>query len=134
MVPPLVLIVVVRPGTTLDSEATSVTPAFCSCSAVAATIVMPTSDSACWRFCAVTTTSCNSPGPARVDSSLGPTDASLAAAGAAKSWLDHSTQMLIAIGKTHRTNIATPLVLLPHGSKICGAKFETHALPIFEVL
>src|SRR5260370_34056214 len=112
MVVPLVVTVVVRPGATLVNEATSVTPWFCNCSAEAATIVMPTSESACWRFCAVTTISCNSPGPARDDVSLGATDASLAAAAdAAKSWLDHSAQMLTAIRKTHRTYIADPLVL-----------------------
>src|SRR5882757_5639536 len=112
MVPPLVLIVVVRPGTTLDSEATSVTPWFCSRSAETATIVMPTSESACWRFCAVTTISCNSPAPARDDASLGASDAPLAAAAdAARSSLDHSAQMLNAIGQTHRTYITNPLVL-----------------------
>src|SRR5258708_3298736 len=112
MVVPLVVTVVVRPGTTLVSEATSVTPWLCSCSAEAATIVRPTSDSACWRFCAVTTISCNSVGAARDDVSPGATDASLAsAADAAKSWLDHRAQMLNGIAQTHRTYMANPLVL-----------------------
>src|ERR1700722_10440804 len=112
MVPPLVLTVAVRPGTTLVSEATSVTPWLCSCSAEAATIVRPTSDSACWRFCAVTTISCNSVGAPRDDVSLDATDESLeATSDAAKSWPDHRAQMLNAIAQTHRTYIANPLVL-----------------------
>src|ERR1700730_1268821 len=89
MTRPLVFVVVVSPGTTLTSEATSVTPTFCSCSAEAATIVRPTSESACLRFCAVTMISgmisaCGDLPLAVTDSPPASEDES------ARSWLDHS--------------------------------------------
>src|ERR1700730_8402071 len=103
MVVPLVVTVVVRPGTTLASEATSVTPWFCNCSAEAATIVSPTSESACWRFCAVTTISCNAPGPASGALAAGAAAASATSAfGSARSWLDQSTQTVNIIGQTRQ--------------------------------
>src|SRR6202030_983744 len=89
MTRPLLFVVVVRLGTSLVSEATSVTPTFCSCSAEAATIVMPTSESACSRFCAVTMISGMASGCG--DLPLAVTDSPAASAGvSARSWLDHS--------------------------------------------